>query len=242
MFHSVYFGDKNTWDDYGLVPVNKIYIPIAKQKVSTIEIEGASGSLDLSTYLTGYPIYSAISGAFDFLLMDPWDFKVYTKNEYPYPENYNFYDIFTKLYEDLDGKECKIWLEDDPDWYYEGRINVQASMAKPRPRVVVNYTVNPYKLSKQTKTYVINGLGSMINRQVISEAVTGSMPANFKMIVGGGQASVQFICEALNVNEERTFEPGTYEEFDWIIYKKSEIRVAAPTTVSVKVEYVPGRL
>lgn len=242
MFHSMYIGDKNTWDDYSLVPVSKIYFPNPSQKVQTLDIEGASGSLDFSTLLTGYPIYGDRVGQADFYLLDAIDTKVYTNSQHAFPANYNFYDIFSKIRGDLDGKTARIWLEDDPDWYYEGRVNITDSMESPRPRIIIKYNVGPYKKARRATRWTLNGLGTIVNRQIISAELAGPMPANFTMQVTGGQASVRFICEALNIDQTKTLEIGTYTLYEWVIYGASTIEVTAATGTTVSVTYTPGRL
>ena len=246
MFHSMYIGDKNTWDDYSLVPFEKIYFPVAKQKTITTSIEGASGSLDFSTLLTGYPIYENITGSIRFYLLDSIDTRIYANAEHAFPANYSFYDIFAKIRGDLDGKTARVWLEDDPDWYYEGRVNVTTEMASPRPTVTLSYDLGPYKKARRAKKWELNGLGSsIINRQIIPEELAGPMPANFSFTVTSTSAdipAITFKCPALNIEDTRTFQPGTYTVYEWVIYKYSEILVNASSDVKVTVLYTPGRL
>lgn len=242
MFHSMYIGDKNTWDDYSLVPTEKIYFPVPSQKTQIVSIEGASGSLDFSTLLTGYPIYENRRGSISFYMLDAIDTKLYANTQHAFPANYTFYDIFAKIRGDLDGKTARIWLEDDPDWYYEGRINVSDKMASPRPEIVLKYDIGPYKKARRATRWTLNGLGSIVNRQIISSELAGAMPANFTFQVLGGAATVRFICEALGTDETRTFQAGTYTVYEWVIYGESSIEVTAETTVSVNITYTPGRL
>ena len=48
MYHSVTFGDKNTWDDWRLVPASRPVFNPPAQKVKTLEIPGGDGVIDLS--------------------------------------------------------------------------------------------------------------------------------------------------------------------------------------------------
>ena len=58
MYHSITFGEKNTWDDWRLVsPVLPSFAP-PTQKTTYLDIPGASGVIDLSEMLTGYPIFN----------------------------------------------------------------------------------------------------------------------------------------------------------------------------------------
>lgn len=242
MYHSLNIGDKNTWDDYGLVPVNKIYFPSPSQKTQTVEIEGASGSLDFSTILTGYPIYQNISGDLQFYLLDRVEARTLSNSGYPYPDNYTFYDIFMKIRGDLDGKTVKVWLEDDPDWYYEGRINVTTAMSSPRPVVTIRYDFEPYKKSRKPMSYNVNGLGAIIARQIIPEEIVGCMPTNFSFTVTGGTATVRFKCDKLGIDESNLFQEGTHTLYEWVMYGESTVFVSANVGVKVKMTFIPGRL
>lgn len=73
MYHSVTFGDKNTWDDWRLVPASRPVFNPPAQKVKTLEIPGGDGVIDLSQSLTGYPVYQNRTGSIEFIVMN--DFK-----------------------------------------------------------------------------------------------------------------------------------------------------------------------
>ena len=241
MYHSMYINDKNTWDDYALVPSEKIYFPTAQQKTKVVEIEGASGALDFSTLLTGYPIYANRNGSITFYLLDAVDAKTYANAGYPYPQNYTFYDIFDKIRGELDGRQSKIWLEDDPDWYYEGRINVATTMTQPRPTAVISYDIGPYKISKNPVAYETHGAGSLQTMITIPKEV-GTMPSSLHFTLSGGQGTIRFYNEATGINETGTFAPGTYDIFEWVIFGETKIYLSAAVDVTLHVEYYPGRL
>ena len=76
MFHSVTINGKNTWDDYHMVPANGIYLPTPpEQKRTTIDLKTGNGLLDVSTVLTGYPLFQNRSGELQYLILDPWDLE-----------------------------------------------------------------------------------------------------------------------------------------------------------------------
>ena len=70
MYHSVTFGDKNTWDDWRLVPASRPVFNPPAQKVKTLEIPGGDGVIDLSQSLTGYPVYQNRTGSIEFIVMN----------------------------------------------------------------------------------------------------------------------------------------------------------------------------
>lgn len=133
MYHSISFGEKNTWDDWRLVPSSRPVFNPPAQKVKTLDIPGGDGLIDLSTALTGYPVYQNRTGSIEFLVMN--DFK-------PWQEAYS--DIMDYLH----GKTMRAVLEDDPDYFYEGRFAVNSwKSEKNWSKIVIDYSVGPYKWS-----------------------------------------------------------------------------------------------
>lgn len=131
MYHSITFGDKNTWDDWRIVPSSRpLFNPPALKK-KTLDIPGANGLIDLSESLTGYPVYENREGSMEFIVMN--DFK-------PWQEAYS--DIMDYLH----GRRMKAILEDDPNYYYEGRFTVNEWRSEQNwSRIVIDYSVEPYK-------------------------------------------------------------------------------------------------
>ncbi len=131
MYHSVTFGDKNTWDDWRLVPSSRPLFDPPAQKVKTLDIPGGDGVIDLSQALTGYPVYQNRTGSMEFIVMN--DFK-------PWQTAYS--DIMDYLH----GQTMRAVLEDDPEYFYEGRFAVNAwKSEKDWSRIVIDYDVGPYK-------------------------------------------------------------------------------------------------
>ena len=53
-FYSITFGDKNTWDEWALMPIKAGRIEFATPEVKreSVEVPGADGELDLSEVLS----------------------------------------------------------------------------------------------------------------------------------------------------------------------------------------------
>ena len=138
MYHSVTFGDKNTWDDWRLVPASRPVFNPPAQKVKTLEIPGGDGVIDLSQSLTGYPVYQNRTGSIEFIVMN--DFK---------PWHMAYSDIMDYLH----GQKLRAILEDDPEYFYEGRFVVNAwKSEKDWSRITIDYDVGPYKWSVLSST------------------------------------------------------------------------------------------
>lgn len=133
MYHSITFGEKNTWDDWRLVPSSRPVFNPPAQKVKTLDIPGGDGVIDLSQALTGYPVYQNRTGSIEFIVMN--GFK---------PWHMAYSDIMDYLH----GQTMRAVLEDDPEYFYEGRFTVNAwKSEKDWSRITIDYSVGPYKWS-----------------------------------------------------------------------------------------------
>lgn len=138
MYHSVTFGEKNTWDDWRLVPSSRPLFNPPKQKTKTLDIPGGDGVIDLSEALTGYPIFENRTGSIEFIVMN--DFK---------PWHMAYSDIMDYLH----GQRLRAVLEDDPEYFYEGRFSVNAwKSEKDWSKITIDYDVGPYKWSSLSST------------------------------------------------------------------------------------------
>ena len=131
MYHSITFGDKNTWDDWHLVPASRPLFNPPTVKTKIIDIPGANGNLDLSDSLTKYPVYNNREGQIEFIVM----------NDY-----WEWYDAYSTIMNYLHGQTMKAILEDDQEWYYIGRFSVNSWKSnKDYSRIVIDYSVKPFK-------------------------------------------------------------------------------------------------
>ena len=131
-YHSITIGSRNTWDNWHLVPTSRPLVEPPSVRTNYIDIPGASGSLDLTEALTGYPTYNNRSGSWEFLVMN----------------GYRSWDVaYSDIMAYLHGKKLRAVLDDDPDYYYEGRFSVNGwSSDKNWSKITINYNVGPYKI------------------------------------------------------------------------------------------------
>lgn len=131
MYHSVTFGDKNTYDDWHLVPSSRPLFAPPPVKTNYVDLPGTNGKLDLTDVLNGRPVYDNRTGSMEFIVLNGYG---EWQNRYSEISNY------------LHGKKMKAVLEDDPAWYYEGRFSVNEWRSeKDWSRIVIDYNVYPYK-------------------------------------------------------------------------------------------------
>lgn len=136
MYHSITFGDKNTWDDWHLIPATRPVFNPPEIKTHYVDIPGANGQIDLTESLTGYPLYENRTGS--------WEFNVVN--------GYQDWDVlYSEILAYLHGKTMKAYLEDNPYFYFEGRFEVNKwTSDKWWSKITIDYDVYPYKKEPNT--------------------------------------------------------------------------------------------
>lgn len=131
MYHSITIGDKNTWDDWHLIPTTRPLFNPPTVKTNMIDIPGGDGVLDLTTALTGRPTYNNRTGSWTFIVQN--GFKDWAA-------------LYSEIMAYLHGQKFRAVLEDDPAYFYEGRFSVnQWKSDKDWSQIVIDYNVGPYK-------------------------------------------------------------------------------------------------
>ena len=131
MYHSITIGDKNTWDDWHLIPATRPLFNPPTVKENMVNIPGGDGVLDLTASLAGRPTYNNRTGS--------WIF--YVQNGFK-----DWSTLYSEIMVYLHGQTFKAILEDDPAYFYEGRFSVnQWKSDKDYSQIEINYNVGPYK-------------------------------------------------------------------------------------------------
>ena len=132
MYHSVTFGNKNTWDDWHLIPASRPVIAPPKHNSNMVTIPGMNGAVNISEVLTGYPTFANRTGSLQF----------YVANDY-----WSRWDVaYSTIMSYLHGQSMRMVLEDDQSYYYEGRFTVnQWQSGQTNSMITIDYDVYPYK-------------------------------------------------------------------------------------------------
>lgn len=105
------FGNYNTWNDWGLILTAKTDLEPPKVKTNYVDIEGMSGSMDLSEALTGEPTYEDRTFSASFCACDS-----------SYEERRSLLDYIISA---IHGRKMKIMEPDDPGHYLYGRVTIE---------------------------------------------------------------------------------------------------------------------
>lgn len=130
MQHSVIIGGHNTYEEWGLVPFSRLHVSPPEVKTNYIDVPGADGQLDYSTVLTGSVRYGRRTGSWEFWLR-PGE---------------RWIEVYEDILAEIHGKKTRIYLMDDPDYFYQGRVSVNGwSSEEQNSKIVIDYNLDPYK-------------------------------------------------------------------------------------------------
>lgn len=177
----VLFDNIHSFFDLALI-LSAVEITPAKPKVTYVNIPGADGSIDLSE-VHGEVKYSDRTLKFTFTMNPAGDLSERAWEEKK-----------TEISNLLNGKACKITLDKDPDYYWQGRCTVDSYKSNKRVRqFVISAAVRPYKM-KQKETIVSFALSS----------------AEKTVKVRNSRKSVCPVIECTNNNTHITFGNATF--------------------------------
>lgn len=134
----VKFGDKHSYDDFGLYLSSRVYVSPPAVKKHTLSIEGANGNIDLSDLLTGDVFYENRTITCNFIVVgdrDTWSEK------------------YSALLNYLHGQPMRIILDDDPKFFYYGRVSVNKwQSSKVTATIAIDCDVEAYKYDINSST------------------------------------------------------------------------------------------
>ena len=139
----IIFGEYKSYDDLYLICTSK-KIESPTIKTNKVSIEGGDGELDL-TEVFGRVSYNNRTLSFDFSTI-------------VHPSQ--FLNLYSAIQDALHGKKMNITLEDDPDYYYVGRVSVSDfSKEKSIGKIPIECDCEPYKYKKDVTivSQAVNG-------------------------------------------------------------------------------------
>lgn len=137
MYYSVTFiidgVEKNTWDDWRMIPSTPPMIPPPTPNLNYVDIPGRRGGpLDLTGVPFNKMTYQRMAGS--------WTF--YREPETPSTRK----NLYEELITFFTGKAGKITLEEDVDHYYVGRISVDVPKTATGPiQFILKYDIAPIR-------------------------------------------------------------------------------------------------
>lgn len=234
MYHSITIGEKNTWDDWHLIPSSRPLFNPPSVKENTVDIPGGDGVLDLTASLAGRPTYNNRTGSWTFYVQN--GFKDWTV-------------LYSEIMVYLHGQTFIAVLEDDPGYYYEGRFSVNSWKSdKDYSQIVIDYNVGPYKKdisstgsdwlwdSFNFETGVIRNYKNLSVLTSLTVTVIGDMMENVPTIIASASGmQVEYEGETYSLSKGANVIPK-------IILRSGENDLTFTGEGIITIENVGGRL
>lgn len=127
---------KNSWTDFLLVPTSRPVVSLPEGQEFTQEIPGRNGKIDFQNYIVPQTVFKNRTGELEFLIdhdNDNYRSWTTTKNE---------------IVDFMHGKWLRMILEDEPDFYYEGRFYIKEwKNNSDWSTLTISYDLDPIKKS-----------------------------------------------------------------------------------------------
>lgn len=134
IMQGVTFGTKHSYREWGLILKTRPVISPPKPKTKLIEIPGSDKVIDLTEMLTGAVHYEPRQIKCEFIVADG-------RPKWP--------AVYSAVLEAVHGKRLQIIMDDDPNYYYEGRVAVDEWQSEEvTSTIVITAEVDPYKRSR----------------------------------------------------------------------------------------------
>ena len=213
----IYLDAQNTWDDWHLIPATRPEFAAPKGKNKFVTIPGRSySSVDISEAVVPYPLYGYREGTLSFYVdndHEPW------------------VSLYRRIADYLHGAKRLVILDDQPDFYYEGRFQVEWKNTKDYSTVDIHYKLLPYKHDVLSSCDdwlwdpfdFENGVINRVNEITLSSdhwvgvTLIGRQERTCPTIVCSGEAHVVFdgydysLKQGLNRNPLILLQPGENE-------------------------------
>lgn len=128
--YTVYFGEKNSYKDWGLILTEKS-IEFPEPKTKSVDAMGIDGEIDLTEVTTGGVQFNNRVLSFTFVLIE---------------DRFNFSKIISEISERLHGKKMRITISFDAKYYYIGRCKINEFQTdRNTATIVIDCDCEPYK-------------------------------------------------------------------------------------------------
>lgn len=133
MIHTIKVSGKDLYAEWGLVPTSRPVVNPPRVKTTYQDLPSQHGQLDYTDYLLQEVPYGQREGS--------WEFRVK-------PKKGTWATVYSSIMNYLHGKQHTVILEDDPLFFYVGRLSVNEWQSNPnRSAIVIDYNFDPFKYS-----------------------------------------------------------------------------------------------
>lgn len=135
-FQGVKFGDKHSYDDWGLMLTAPPIIPPPAAKTNLVEIPGGNGYINMTEALAGEPTYSTRETTFSFMKVAPRD---------------EWQGLYTEIANHLHGREMRIITDEDSTHYCTGVCTLDefSKIDENSFAISIKATLQPFKYDSE---------------------------------------------------------------------------------------------
>ena len=160
----------HTWKTWGLVPEARPFFPPPQRKKTELDANGINGKIDISKSLIGIPLYENREASWKFYVTDFFDrtTNIRDSDDADVSDNVGdpikasilqtFSEKYTQLLTVLNGREVAVVLDEDPDYFYKGFVDVE-TWESPNDDslngITLRCDVFPYKIKKEPTVLTI---------------------------------------------------------------------------------------
>ena len=240
---SVTFGEKNSWDDWKLIPISRPVIAFPSVKTNIIDLTGADGEIDLMDIIVGAPVYANRTGSLSFRMVDNTGYTSVLKRK-------------NEIAHYLHGIKMNMILDEEPEYYYTGKYEVESMAYKGRgdfADITIKYNIEPYKRSVYDTTeqwlwdpfsfdtgviydgLIVNAQANSISDPLIID--------NFDQIVGDLTIapSVTVSNNATNITFKR-YRNGSWDGTGYVYKTGTNVQPTSGTAVGMKFDRYTTKL
>lgn len=132
MMKGVTFGSKHSYKDWGLILKSRPVISPPSPKTLYIDIPASDGIIDLTEWMTGEVKFENRTITCEFNVIDARS---------------RWSNIYSEILDFLHGQQMKVILDEDPTYYYVGRLKVNEWKSdKKTSTITIEGNVEPYKM------------------------------------------------------------------------------------------------
>lgn len=179
----VIFGGYDT-AERGAWTVAQLTLTSPDLQSNLVYLPGRSGPLDLSTALTGEPVYNSRSLT---VVLENSD------GDREYREQ-----LIRGIVSELDGMRKEIWLPDDPDHYLQGRVRVTRNYNDlAHAAVTVTATCDPWLFNNEETVYTLTATDEAQTATFVNNGRKSVVPV---VQVTDGSVSIKFNTNTWNLS------------------------------------------
>lgn len=231
--NGITINDMHTYRDFGLV-IDGIEEFSPERKTNFIEVPGMDGLHDFSELLTGKPQFKNRKKVVTLVVSD--------KNKM------NHSEVYSKLLNTFHNKRAKLIFDDDANYFYLGRLNIETKHERNSPQVIIlEIDADPFKYEVASSledwdwdTFdfedgVIREYGNIAVIGTVEVQVIGSPLSSHPVIESSGPVKVTIEGQTFNLKKGR-------ETLYDIILEDKEYTFTFTGNAVISIDYRGGKL